>query len=145
MNMPVLTCIHCGAKLKVKPATLRFIKEIPCAKCRKKFEITDEMKANAAAGVDAPATPAAPPPAPATPPAAPPAPAPAAPPAPTPTPAAVPAPAPVLTLVDAPDAVTTPAPMPIPPDATLAAKVDALDTRVKALEATIQSLRKALT
>ena len=44
MDMPVLTCIHCGAKLKVKPAALRVIKEVPCGKCRKKFPVTEEMK-----------------------------------------------------------------------------------------------------
>ncbi|MBT7067742.1 MAG: hypothetical protein HN919_15695 [Verrucomicrobia bacterium] len=70
MEMPVLTCLHCGAKLMVKPAALRFIKEIPCGKCRKKFAVTDEMKAEATAhattlAVATPAAPATTPPAPA--------------------------------------------------------------------------------
>jgi hypothetical protein len=30
----ILTCLHCGTKLKVKTAMLKVMKEVRCAKCR---------------------------------------------------------------------------------------------------------------
>lgn len=149
MDMPVLTCVHCGARLKVKPATLRFIKEIPCAKCRKKFTVTDEMKAQATVAATAPAA-SVPPPAGQAAPASPTdTPAAAAPPA-TPTAAS---PAPAAPAVPAAPAAPAPAAAPTAPTAPVApatvspevtAKVEALEKRVAVLEATITALRGAL-
>ena len=42
----VLICPHCKAKLKVKPASLKFIKEIKCIKCGKTFPVSPEMKSS---------------------------------------------------------------------------------------------------
>ena len=52
--MSVVTCNHCGAKLKVNPASLKYVREIPCGKCLARVPVTAEMRAAAEAGLDAP-------------------------------------------------------------------------------------------
>lgn len=47
----IVACAHCGTKLKLRPAALRVMKDVPCAKCRKKTPVSPEM-----AGAAAPAT-----------------------------------------------------------------------------------------
>jgi len=46
----IIECESCGAKMRVKPATLRIVKELKCAKCRKTIVIPPEMKAAAKDG-----------------------------------------------------------------------------------------------
>lgn len=50
---PVLTCTNCQAKLKLKPALLKILKEVQCSKCRKVIPIPPELKGEAAAGKSA--------------------------------------------------------------------------------------------
>ena len=46
----ILVCESCGAKMRVRLATLKIVKEIKCAKCRKTVVVPPEMKAAAKNG-----------------------------------------------------------------------------------------------
>ena len=48
----VLICPNCKAKLKVNPASLKFVKEIRCRKCGEKFPIPGKKKSSPAAAVN---------------------------------------------------------------------------------------------
>jgi len=49
MASVVITCDECGAKLRLKPASLKVLKQVRCVKCRKKVPIPPELKASTAA------------------------------------------------------------------------------------------------
>lgn len=119
---PIVQCEACGAKLRLKAASLKVLKQVRCGKCQSMIEIPDVLKSGGpipdapvlaktpVPDDEPPAAPApAPPPAPAPTPATPPVPAPA----PTPAPAAPPAPTPAPAAPPAP--VPAPAPTPRPP------------------------------
>ncbi len=127
----VVVCAHCEAKLRVKPAALKVMKELRCGRCLKSTPIPPELKAAAMAG-QVVAGDAAP---------APGAPTPAAPTGPTPIrmaapPTPKPMPAPVLRTPPTPGA--TPAP------ATPAAAAGDAEARINGLEARVASLETRL-
>ena len=56
---PILECPSCGARLKVKAASIRALKEIKCAKCRASIPTTQGRSPSAATPVVATAVPIA--------------------------------------------------------------------------------------
>lgn len=148
---PVFNCEHCGATLRVKPASLKFLKTVQCSKCQKKTNVpqalTDAAKngqLTAAPKADVPETSAATP-APAASPAPPPPPV-AAVPAPSPPPQPATPPAPAAPPPTPPAA--TPAPAPTVPSAPASsaddARVAALETRLAQAEKAISMLQAEL-
>jgi len=52
----ILVCDQCGAKLKVKPATLRAVNEVKCSKCMHPIKLPAEMKESVESPAPAPKT-----------------------------------------------------------------------------------------
>lgn len=129
---PIVQCAACGAKLKLRAATLKVIKQVRCVKCQKTLEIPLVLKGGGpfpegpvmANPVDSPAAPApvvptvvAPAPATASNPVTVLASVPPSPPAPASVPVPVPAPVPALASASAS------APVPVPVQVTIASPV----------------------
>jgi hypothetical protein len=158
---PILQCAACSAKLKLRAATIKIVKQVRCVKCQAMLEIPQVLKEGgpipempilarpidpaAAAGAVAPA---ATPPVPGS--AA--VPSPLSPPVPVAAPVSSLAPAPATSIsVPAPAAVLSATPLnplpavaEMPGDAQLASRMAALEVRVQAQQAMIETLSSQL-
>jgi len=122
---PVFNCEHCGATLRVKPASLKILRSVQCSKCKKKTAVPQELIDAARSGALSAAPAAADAPAPEKTAAAP------------PTPPAVPA---------APAAPAAPVAAPVPPPPAPAAgdRIAEIETRLGKAERTISILQAEL-
>ena len=160
---PILQCAACSAKLKLRAATIKIVKQVRCVKCQAMLEIPQVLKEGgpipetpilarpidpaAAAGTVAPA---ATPPVPGS--VA--VPSPLSPPVPVSAPVSSPAPAPATSIsVPAPEpaavlSTTALKPLPavseMPGDAQLASRIAGLEVQVQAQQAKIEALSSQL-